>query len=154
MTSAAAVVGLTYRGTDIQDIDGIYLEIVTGLIEVPQVRGVDLVVPSSAGRTVRNRVADRLSIELRGFIRGVATATGVSGEDEDRADFATNRAAFRSLFDPTLDPGPLVALLEDGSYQHLDARTLNVISDVQVPSWVNVSVELESVDADWLVGTS
>jgi hypothetical protein len=150
MSSDAAVVGLTYRGSDVQVITGIFLEIVRGLVEPVEVRGVDLIVPSAAGQVVRNRVGHRLGIELRGFIRGV----GATDEDDDRAAFATARAAFRTLFDPALDPGALVATLEDGSSQTIDARTLNVIPDVVVPTWVNVSVELESVDPDWTVVAS
>lgn len=146
MTSAAAAIGLTYRGSDVQDEDGIFLEIVRGLTEVVEVRGQDLIVPAREGQIVRNRVGNRLVIELRGWIRGVG-----SGETGDRADFAANRAVFRSLFDPRLDPGDLVATLEDGSEQTIAARTLNVISDQVVPSFVNVSVELESVSPDWTV---
>ncbi len=150
MTSTAAVIGLTFRGTDIQDIDGIFLEIVRGLIESLEARGTDLVIPSRAGQTVRNRVGHRLGIELRGWIRGV----GATDEDDDRADFAANRAIFRTLFDTTLAPGSLVATLEDASTQSISARTLNVISDPMVPTWVNVSIEMESVDPDWTIGTS
>lgn len=150
MSSDAAVVGLTYRGTDIQDIDGIFLEIVRGLTEVVEVRGQDLIVPAREGQIVRNRVGHRLPIELRGWIRGV----GASDEDDDRTDFATNRTAFRALFNPRLDPGALVATLEDGSTQTIDARTLNVITDPVVPTFERVSVELESVDPDWVVTAS
>lgn len=150
MSSSAAVIGLTYRGTDIQDTDGIFLEIVRGIGEVVEVRGVDLVVPAAAGRIVRNRVGDRLSIVLEGFVRGVGIASGTdTSEAADRADFAANRAIFRTLFDPTLAPGALVAVLEDGSSQTIDARTLNVLYDPQVPSYQRVNVELESVDPDW-----
>lgn len=149
MTSAAAVIGLTYRGTDIQDTDGIFLEIIRGLLDGREVRGVDLIVPAREGQIVRNRFAHRRSIELRGWIRGVA-----GDEDADRGDFATNRAAFLALFDETLEPGELSATLEDGSTQTIDARTLNVIPDEIVPTFVRVSVELESVDPDWTVSGS
>jgi hypothetical protein len=150
MTSPAAVIGLTFRGSDIQDIDGIFLEIYRGLVEPVEVRGVDLIVPASAGQVVRNRVGHRKSIGLRGWIRGV----GATDEDDDRADFATNRAAFVSLFDPTLDPGVLLATLEDGSTRSINARTLNAIPDEVVPTFVRVDVELESVDPNWTVVTS
>lgn len=153
MTSAAAVVGLTYRGTDIQDTDGIFLEIYRGLVEPVEVRGVDLIVPSRAGQIVRNRVGHRKSIGLRGWIRGVDTTNPID-ESGDRSDFATNRAAFNTLFDTTLDPGALVATLEDGSSKTIDARTLNVIPDEVVPTFVRVDIELESVDPDWTVVVS
>ena len=153
MTSAAAVVGLTFRGSDIQLVDSIYLEIYRGLVEPVEVRGIDLIVPSAAGQSIRNRVGHRLGIGLRGWIRGVDTSAPID-EAGDRSDFATNRAAFRVLFDPTLAPGALVATLEDGSSQTIDARTLNVIPDQVVPTLVYVDVELESIDPDWAVVAS
>lgn len=149
MSTAVAPVGLTFRGTDIQDLSGIFLEIVRGLTEVVEVRGIDLIVPASEGQIVRNRHGHRLVIELRGWIRGVATT-----EDSDRDDFVVNRAAFRALFDPRLDPGVLAATLEDGSTQTINARTLNVVPDRIVPTFERVSVELESVDPDWEVSGS
>ena len=83
MTNAVAVIGLTFDGTDLQTADfGIFLEIVRGLNEQPVARGVDLVVPSRAGRIVRNRVGDALSIELRGYVMGTgapATAAETGG---------------------------------------------------------------------------
>lgn len=143
MSTAAAPVGLTYRGTDIQDLDGIFLEIVRGLVEIPEVRGVDLVVPSRQGQIRRNRVRHRMPIELRGWIRG----TGAN-EAAQRADFAGNRAAFQALFDPTLEPGTLAITLEDSSTEDISVRTLNVISETIVPTFVRVSVEMESVGLD------
>jgi hypothetical protein len=143
MTTAAAPVGLIYRGTDIQNLDGIFLEIARGLVEVPEVRGVDLIVPSRQGQIRRNRVRHRMAIELRGWIRG----TG-STEDAQRDNFAANRAAFQALFDPTLEPGQLLITLEDSTTEDISARTLNVISETIVPSFVRVSVEMESVGLD------
>jgi hypothetical protein len=144
MSTAVATIGLTYRGTDIQILDGIFLEIVRGLTEVVEVRGVDLIVPAYAGQIVRNRVGHRLAIELRGWVRG----TGAS-ETPQREDIAAQRAAFRALFDPRLDPGDLVATLEDGTQQTIVARTLNILSVEIVPTFYQVSVELESVAPDW-----
>ena len=150
MSSAAAVIGLTYRGSDIQLTGSIFLEIVRGLNEPIEVRGVDLIVPSRAGQIVRNRVGHRKGIELRGWIRGV----GATDEDDDRAAFAATRTTFLALFDPNLDPGALIATLEDGSQKTIDARTLNAIPNQIVPTFVEMSVELESVDPDWTVVTS
>lgn len=148
--TAPATIGLTYRGSNIQDLDGIWLEIVRGLNEGPAVRGVDVVVPAAVGRQVRNRVADNRTLELRGWVRGVA------GYDEadDLEAFATQRTTFGALFDPTLDPGALVATLEDGSTVTIDARTLNSVWEQVVPSFHRVSVELESVDPEWVAGGS
>ena len=146
MSSAVAVIGLTYRGTDIQVLEGIFLEIVRGLGDVPAVRGVDIVVPARAGRIVRNRVGDYLSIELLGIVGG-------SGADEaaQRSDFADRRAAMRALFDPTLAPGALVATLENATTATIAARSLNIVWDQVVPTLARVSVEMESVDPDWVV---
>jgi len=151
MTSPAAVIGLTYRGTDLQQADlDWFFEIVRGIGETPAVRGVDYVVPAAAGRSVRNRVADSLRIELRGWVRGSGIA-----EDAQRNDLKANRATIRALFDPTLDPGALVATLEDGSTQTIAARSLpTMLWDAQVPAFYRVSVELESIDPDWTAGGS
>lgn len=71
MTSGVATVGVTYDGEDVQRGDlGIFLEVVRGLNESPDVRGVDIVVPGAVGRVARNRIADRMVIELRGIVRG------------------------------------------------------------------------------------
>ncbi len=143
MTTNAAAIGLTFHGVDIQDLDGIYLELVRGVNEVAEVRGVDLVVPSRPGQIKRNRVRHRLPIELRGWIRGVA-----SSEATDRADFVANREVFKALFDPTREPGDLNVTLEDGSTEDISVRTLNVIAETIVPTFVRVSVEMESVGLD------
>lgn len=155
MTTAVAVVGLTFSGTDIQQLDSIFLEIRRGLGEVVDVRGVDLVVPSRAGQIVRNRVGHRLSILLEGYVRGVGMLTsGETAESSDRDAFATNRAALRALFDPTAAPAALLATLEDGTSQTIDARTLNIVFDELVPTHHRVSIEMESVDPDWVAGGS
>jgi hypothetical protein len=74
VTNPVAVIGLTFSGTDLQTADfGVFLEILRGLNERPAARGVDLVVPSRAGRIVRNRVGDTLTIELRGYVMGTGT---------------------------------------------------------------------------------
>lgn len=146
MSSPVAVIGLTYRGTDIQMLNGIFLEIVRGLGDVAAVRGVDIIVPARAGRIVRNRVGDVLSIELQGICGGSG-----ANEAAQRSDFAGRRAAMRALFDPKLDPGALVATLEDATTATIAARSLNIVWDQVVPALARVSVELESVDPDWVV---
>lgn len=147
MTNAAAVIGLTYDGTDLQNNPiGIFLELVRGLSETPRVRGVDTIVPSLAGRVVRNRVADGFVVELRGYISG----TGVD-EAAQRAEFRSLVTGLRTLFDPTRDPADLIATLEDGSTATCSARPLpTMVYDQRVPAMAVLSVELESVDADWV----
>lgn len=144
MSNAAAVIGLTYGGTDLQQSDfGIFLELVSGLNEARAVRGQDLIVPGLAGRIPRNRVLDRWPIELRGWVSG-GTA---SGETAQRSAFRTNMLAVRTLFDPTGTPDDLELALEDGSTLTITARPLNILSDQQVPALAAVSIELEATDA-------
>jgi hypothetical protein len=149
VTNAVAVIGLTYDGTDVQQSGfGIFLEIVRGLNETPEVRGTDTVVPGRAGRIARNRVADRLPIELRGIVMGNG-----ANEAAQRADFRTNVLALRALFSSSRVPANLVATLEDGSTATISARPLpGMLWDEQVASlFANVSVELESVDPEWVI---
>lgn len=146
-TTIAPVKDLTYGGTDIQDLRGIYLEIVSGLAEPPSVRGADTVVPGRPGRIRRNRVADTQPIELRGWVCGDG-----DGEAAQRADFATNRAAFRALFSPTAGDRVLSCTLEDGSTATINASALAAtIWNQIVPTYAEVSVRLESVDPDWVI---
>ena len=143
---SVAVIGLTYGGTDIQDLDGIYMEIIRGLAERPSVRGSDTVVPGLAGRIRRSRVNDLLTIELRGWVRGSG-----ADESEQRSDFATNRLNFRTIFNPTLGDQDLVATLEDGTTATISAQASDrTIWNQVVPSFAEVSVELDSIDPDWV----
>ena len=143
---SVAAIGLHYRTVNIQVVTGLFLEILNGLDGIAEVRGRDTIVPGLAGRVVRNRIADRWSIELVGFVRGVSTT-----EATDRSAFRTNVQAMRALFDSTLAPGPLVAALEDGHTATIQARTLNIISTLDLPSYRSLSIELESVDAGWVI---
>ena len=141
MPNAVAVVALTFRGVDIQRGDfGLFLEIVRGLNELPEVRGKDTVIPGLAGRMYRNRVVDRLPVELRGMVVGNG-----ANETAQRSDLRTNMDFTRALFDPTLAPGPLVATLENGATRTIEARALNLLTQQRVPTMYDVSVELESV---------
>jgi hypothetical protein len=147
VTNAVAIIGLTYDGTDIQAADfGVFLELVRGLNEPPAVRGVDLIVPSRAGRIVRNREADALTIELRGYVMGSG-----STEALQRISFRTNAKIVRALFDTSAEPADLVASLEDSTTATISARTLNSIWDQTDPWTAAVSIELESVDPEWVV---
>lgn len=144
MSNAVALVGLTYGGTDIQRADfGIFLEIVRGLNEPPTARGIDYTVPSRAGKSVRNRVADALSIELHGYVMGILGGGG------ERENYRASMQAARALFDPRAEPADLVATLEDGTTKTIAARTLNWAVSEPAVAVAEVSIELESVDPDW-----
>lgn len=151
MTNAVAVIGLTYDSTDLQQNPiGIFLEIPGGIPGIgPSVRGQDIVVPGLTGRIARNRIADFWRIPLVGYVAG----TG-STESGLRSSFATLRATLRTLFDPTNDPAPLVATLEDGSEWTIQARPMPMpLWENVVPSMARVSYELEAVE-DWTVSGS
>ncbi len=147
MTNAAAVVGLTFDGVDIQwNPMGIFLEITRGLYEGPEVRGTDTVVPSLTGRIARNRVADRWVIELQGYVAG----TG-STEHLQRNHFLDLADTIRALFDPTALPATLVAYTQDGGTRTIQARTLpTIVWDQIVPAMAKVNIQLEAVE-DWVV---
>lgn len=148
MSNAVAVVGLTFRGVDIQRGDfGIFLEIVRGLEELPETRGKDTIIPALAGRMYRNRVVDRLMVELRGMVVGNGSSESVA-----RSDLRTNMDFLRALFDPTLAPGDLVATLENGLTRTITARPLNILKQQRIPTMYDVSVELESVAFSQTIG--
>lgn len=144
MTNAAAVIGLHFDSTDIQQNPiGVFLEIIKGLNEGPEVRGTDTIVPGLYGRIARNRIGDRLVIELEGYVAG-------SGMDEEtqRSSFRTLVNQFAALFDPTAMPANLVADLEDGSTATVAARTLpTVLWQPIVPAMAKVNVQMEAVVA-------
>jgi hypothetical protein len=140
-----ALTELTFRGTSLMRSDlTVIMRIVRGLGEVMDVRGEDTIIPNATGRTPRDRKKDRLTIELKGHVAG-------SGATEllQRTSFKTLRAELRTLFDPSLAPGALVATLEDGTTLSIDARAINILyGDDGIPSFREVSVELEAVE-DW-----
>lgn len=146
MTSAVAVVVLTYRGHDIQDIDGIFLDLYAGGPgEIAEVRGVSQVIPGADGMLARNRNVQRRRIELRGFCRGIA-----SSETTDRGDYWDNRITLADWFHPE-QMGTLSATLPNGEVWTIEARTLPpIVYDQEVPSFARVSVVLESVDPHWV----
>lgn len=152
MTHAAALVGVTFDGVDLQRSDlQWFLEIERGLDEVPSVRGKDTVIPGLAGRLEQNRRNDVLSIVLTGFVQADPSLTDV---DDRRASFRSNVATIRSLFASDRDRADLVALLEDGSTQTISARPLNIIGGTYIGSeYRALSIELEGYD-DWTPGGS
>jgi len=149
VTTDAAVIGLTYDATDLQEADlGIFLEIVRGLSEPPAVRGVDTVVPSLAFRVPRARIADYLVLELRGFVRGEG-----ADEEAQRSDVRDKIDTLRALFDPAADPADLVATCEDGTIRTISCRTLSIVYADVLPTHKTLSVELEAYE-DWQVSGS
>lgn len=125
------------------------IRLVKGLDEGPRTRGVDTTIPALAGRIRRNRVADGRMIELEGFVSGVG-----ANHAARLADMRTIKNALRTILDPTLDPGELEVLLEDGSVATIQATAMP-----EEPEWgpdgietyQTLSIELEAVDDDWVI---
>jgi hypothetical protein len=146
MTSPAAVVGLVYDSEDLQLEDlQIFLEIVRGLNEPPQVRGTDTVVAGRAGRQEGSRVNDLLPIELVGLVSADPTLTALA---EIRESYRANQRFLRNLFRTNRRRATLEATLEDGSVITIEARPLNAIWNERSTS-ATVSIELEGYD-DWV----
>lgn len=149
MANAAAVIGLTYDSVDLQRSDfSVFLELKKGLNELPEVRGKDTVVPGLTGRYYRNRVADRRELELVGYVSGY---DATPSETADRRDFRHRVEELRALFDPTADPATLAAALEDGGSATIEARVTSVVWNQVAPSLASVSVQMESVDPEWVI---
>ena len=137
MASDVATVGLTYAASDIQNLEGLFLEITQGLGDSPTVRGVDVVVPGLAGQVARPRKFHERRIVLTGFVHGT-----------DLADYRTKVRAMLALFDATAAPADLVATLEDGDIATIAARTLSVAFVEVVPGFADLSIELLATE-DW-----
>jgi len=121
--------------------------LVRGLDEAANVRGSDIVVPGTAGRTVRDRVRDNRVIEIEGHVLGVG-ATAAAQTD----DFRDAMETLRALFDETASPAALVVGLEDGIRSAtITCRTLNRLTRYIADMGAVVNVELEAVGADWSV---
>ncbi len=147
MSSPVATVGLFYDSDDLQQSDlSIFLQIMHGLNEPPQVRGTDSIVPALAGRSEGIRVNDILQIELVGIVQADQSETVLAAQ---RASFRTNATVLRNLFRTNRLRAPLVAILEDGTILTIDARPINAIWNERVPGqFAEVSIQLEGYD-DW-----
>jgi hypothetical protein len=143
--NGAAVVGLTYRETDLQeDPLGLFLEIQKGLDEPPAFRGTDTLVPSRDFQIARNRRPHSRMILLEGYLYG--------DESDERADIRTRILDLFTGPSPLFDPrlvGELVATLENGQTATIDARTVNVLPGLIGPGVRRYSVELEANWGDW-----
>lgn len=91
---------------------------------------------------------------LAGGTPVLTIATLVAGGAADVARIASFRTLVkivRALFDPRAMPASLVATLEDGTTATISARTLNIVWEKLAPSTARISIELESVDGDWVI---
>lgn len=151
MSNAAAAIGLTYRALDLQEQPfGIFLEIVQGMNDVAEVRGVDVTVPALEGQIEASRVKHIRNIELRGYVAGQGSTNA-----DQVADFRSMVSTLQALFDPTV-MGTLEATLEDGSTATIEARTIGdgLLWTQIVPACARLSVRMESIDPEWVVSGS
>lgn len=136
---------VTFRGLDVDDVDGIFLEVTRGFLGIPTMRGDDVTVPARAGRDAGDRVADVLQILLEGYVAG-----------DDPEDWRAKTDALLAVLDEDgQDPGTLEVLaprfgLGTGQSATIAARVKNYVPGVivseQKQTW---SIELESVDPYW-----
>lgn len=152
MPTDVAPVTLTAGGNDIQDLDGIFLELVRGGPgELADLRGGNYVAPRLAGRVRGNRLGDIRPITLRGFVTG----TGAN-EDAARGDYWDNRVTLASYFPVNTETALVAGLASGDSYTItvLPVGSRAITYNQVVPSMALVVVELESLDPDWeLVGS-
>lgn len=149
MSTAVAPVTLTYSGTDIQDLEGIFLEIIRGAPGEPsEVRGRNDIALGRDGQVVRNKRVNLRIVELVGWIKG----TGAT-EATQRSDYWDNRLDFEALFS-AVDVDDLVATLPNGESYTLSCRLRPPVLFRQIaPAYATLSLELESVDPDWTPGS-
>lgn len=147
MTFVLPIVPVTYDSIDVYDFDAGYgLELVSGLWEVPTVRGEDTVIPAAPGRLEQNRINDVLPLELRGLVRA---STASLTKAAQLASYAANLRYLRTLFRPDRDRADLVATLPGGTTLTISARPLNIVSNELVAGELaEISVSLEGYD-DW-----
>jgi hypothetical protein len=146
MTSDVATLGLTFSGTDVQDFEGLFLEVVSGLYDGTDVRGEDVTIPYLEGQIPRARRLHTRRIMLKGFCRG-------SGATQDlrRLAYRASRTNAELLFAQDAMPDDLVVLYSDGSSRTITARTLNIIAIELVPSeYASLDIELLSTDPGWV----
>jgi hypothetical protein len=152
MAHNAVPMAVVANGTDLTRSDGkLLFRITRGLNEVPEVRGVDTVVPSLNGRIPRSRRLDRLIIEAEGLVMGAG-----SDETAQRTDFVSLIETLRDLMNPVQDPYNIVVTREDGTTRTITARPQNmVVGPDDIPTFRTASLQWESVDAaDWGVSGS
>lgn len=152
MPHNALPTSLVADGVDLTRSDGkILMRVTRGLNEVPEVRGVDTIVPSLNGRIPRNRRLDRLVIEAAGIIMGAG-----ADENAQRVDFRATIETLRDLMNPVQDPYNIAVIDEAGTTHTITARPMNlVVGDDDIPTYREVSCQWESIDAaDWGVSGS
>ncbi len=128
------------------DAIGTKLQLTQGYPGFVQVRGKDYIVPGRRGRVPMPRVADLRTLLIEGWLTGADF-----DEYRDRAD------TLALVFDPELDAQVLEISspylgLPPGVTKTINARVLNVVLGELLGggTFRHWSIELESVDPDWV----
>lgn len=139
---------LHYRTVNIRRLDrSIFLQVYHGFDDEASVRGVDDVLLYADGRRRRSRWKDVRIIELRGWVQGLGDTLTVR-----RQAYRARINELHAIFEPDLDPGPLVISapymgLVSGTAT-IQARFLNASWDEPVLGYFRrVSVELECISS-------
>lgn len=138
---------LVYRSVELRDFSTTnrWFEVVEGLYDGVQVRGVDVVIPALSGRYARNRIADFRVVRLHGWVYG-----------DTEAAFRTNMEATMVAFNPVSDPANLVIStplygVASGT-KTISARTVDV--RIMQLSWLHAEVDAElhalGTPPDWI----
>ena len=125
---------------------GLKLHLTEGFTGGISVRGKDVIVPARAGRVWMPRIGDVRRLLIEGWVTGA-----------DRSEWREWTDLLGETFDPVLDPGEIKLVgpylgIEVGVEYTIDARVLNLIAGpilagMTAQHW---SIELESVDPDWV----
>lgn len=150
MTLPARLASLTYKSTSLQRADlSVHLDIVEGLNDGVDVRGIDTVIPGLEGVTPRSRKRGARHIQLLGVIQAV-------GMDEDArlADWQDLLDELEVLFDPSAAAGTLEGIALDGTTRSISCRVEQggfIRSPQDVWGVDTISVALIAHDPDWSI---
>lgn len=149
--------GLSFRGTILDNAPAYCFDLVKGLHVPAAVRGTDAEAAGQEGRYAGNRVIDIWTGTLEGYIRGQGATVA-----ERRESFHDLTATVLALFQRDLDPGDLVADngylgIPAGEVWTLSARAANVVPGeiVSGQTFQLWSFGMEAVEpAEWVVESS
>ena len=135
---------IEFRSLDLYDPGGIYFEVTKGFLVPMAVRGTDYVVAAKAGRSAGNRVSDKLSVVLTGYVVGTSPEDYFANRRELLAKLDENNNAAGTL----TVKGPLYGM-NSGDVATLVCRVANFIEGPATPYYVHQtwSIELEAIEA-------
>ncbi len=145
---SAYLTNLTFGGTDLQRSNlSVHLDIVFGLNDGLEVRGVDTVIPSAVGRVPRNRKADIRHIQLVGWLQPVGATNALR-----ESAYQVLRDEMEALFSQVAAPATLSGTAPNGSTRSILARTENIIwNESPVFALGELTISLDSVVPAWTV---